>query len=92
MAKQGLVNARRKEKKRYTTKGTAFRTLGELISYKAASWKFHRRLIARKQHDPKTNQIDLRLIQTNIIKGATVLSSISLAVFLNSARQIPRTG
>lgn len=33
MAKQGLVNARRKEKQRYTTKGTAFRTLGELIGY-----------------------------------------------------------
>ena len=70
VAKQGLVNARRKEKKRYTTKGTAFRTLGKLIGYKAASWEFHRRLIARKQHDPKTNQIDHRLIQTNIIKGA----------------------
>ena len=70
VAKQGLVNARRKEKQRYTTKGTAFRTLGELIGYKAASWEYDRRLIARKQHDPKTNQIDLRLIQTNIIKGA----------------------
>lgn len=65
-----MVNARRKEKQRYTTKGTAFRTLDELIGYKAASWEYDRRLIARKQHDPKTNQIDLRLIQTNIIKGA----------------------
>lgn len=33
VAKQGLVNARRKEKQRYTTKGTAFRTLGELIDW-----------------------------------------------------------
>ena len=49
-----------------TTTGMAHRTIGELVNYKAKSWKQERRLIARRQHDARTNQMDLRLIQTNI--------------------------
>lgn len=52
--------------RRYTTSGQAWRKLGELVGYKAKSWKQSRRVIARKQHDPRTNQMDLRLIQCNI--------------------------
>lgn len=70
LACKGLADSQRKLKKRYTTKGRAWRTLGELIGYKASSWEKDRRVIARKQHDPRTNQLDLRLIQTNIVKGA----------------------
>ncbi len=62
----GLKNPRRKMVKRYTTTGMAHRTIGELVNYKAKSWKQERRLIARRQHDARTNQMDLRLIQTNI--------------------------
>ena len=49
-----------------TTTGMAHRTIGELVNYKAKSWKQVRRLIARRQHDARTNQMDLHLIQTNI--------------------------
>ena len=49
-----------------TTTGMAHRTIGELVNYKAKSWKQERRLIARRQHDARTNQMDLRLIQTDI--------------------------
>ena len=49
-----------------TTTGMAHRAIGELVNYKAKSWKQERRLIARRQHDARTNQMDLRLIQTNI--------------------------
>lgn len=53
----GLKNPRRKMVKRYTTTGMAHRTIGELVNYKAKSWKQERRLIARRQHDARTKWI-----------------------------------
>lgn len=51
---------------RYTTGGKASRILGG-IDYQAKSWTKKRRVVARKQYDRRTRQVDLRLIQTNIV-------------------------
>lgn len=55
-----------KKVKRFTTAGEAWRKIGELTNYQAKGWTRKRRIVARKQHDPRTNQMDLRLIQTSI--------------------------
>ncbi len=62
----GIQNPIIKLIKRFTTEGFAWRKLGVLVNYQAKSWKTPRRLIARKQYDPRTNQMDLRLIQTSV--------------------------
>lgn len=64
--KNGLKYANTKKVKRYTTSGTTERTIGG-TNWQAKSWEQERRVIGRKRHDPKTDQMDLRLIQTNIL-------------------------
>lgn len=63
---KGLRHAKRKVVQRYTAAGTAVQITGG-AKWNAKSWKQERRVIARKRFDPRTCQLDLRLIQTSIV-------------------------
>ena len=61
-----LADKTQKRVKRYTARGHGVRTLGEIVGYKAKSWTQNRRVIARNQYTSDYQQLDIRLIQTNI--------------------------
>lgn len=63
---KGFKHARRKVVKRYTADGKTVQIIGG-VRWNAKSWKQKRRVIGRKRFDPRTCQLDLRLIQTSIV-------------------------
>ena len=50
----------------YTADGKTVQIIGG-VRWNAKSWKQKRRVIGRKRFDPRTCQLDLRLIQTRIV-------------------------